>query len=97
MVRLEPLYSCPADSGWGFVRRPELGLRSIVVTAAGARDGENFVVRRRAIELLGSQRRIVDVPFLSSTVKGVRIRHVEGCADLQPLRQVRVSQERFAE
>ena len=46
---------------------------------------------------VGSQRRIVDVPFLSSTVKGVRIRHVEGCADLQPLRQVRVSQERFAE
>lgn len=51
----------------------------------------------RTIELFGSQRRIVDVPFLSSTVKGVRIRHVEGCADLQPLRQVRVSQERFAE
>lgn len=47
--------------------------------------------------LLGSQRRIVDVPFLSSAIKGVRIRQVEGCADLQPLRQVRVSQERFAE
>ena len=47
--------------------------------------------------LLSAQRRIVDVPFLSSTVKGLRIRHVEGCADLQPLRQVRISQERFAE
>jgi hypothetical protein len=45
----------------------------------------------------GLQRRIVDVPFLSSAVKCVRIRHVEGCADLQPLRQVRVSQKRFAE
>ena len=45
----------------------------------------------------GLQRRIVHVPFLSSTVKCVRIRHVEGCADLQPLWQVGVSQKRFAE
>ena len=81
----------------GTVVAPELGLQYLARNRRQRATARTSSSGRRAIELLGLQRRIVDVPFLSSTVKGVRIRHVEGCADLQPLRQVWVSQERFAE
>jgi hypothetical protein len=49
----------------------------------------------RAIEEIRyrSERRIVNVPMLSSTVRCVGIRRVDGCADLQPSWQIWISQD----
>ena len=65
-------------------------LRSVARNTPARREGG-------AAALTRSQRRIVDVPFLPSAVKRLRIRHVQRRADLQPLRQVRIRQERLAE